>query len=368
MKKLFISSFLFLTFTVPIVSSAADKTVAVEWSVFNADSIRVENYLLYYSPTSDNRGTLLSCEPWQETGEIQTPPKTYSMTCSSVQVPGTIGYYTLVAQTSTGEVESNIFSRDSKLSQVKDFINLTPSANIPPVAAITATPTFGATPLTVNFDASNSSDSDGNIVSYTWDFGDGSSVETTTSPTPTHIFTDIGTYQASVYVTDDREGTSSPQSIEVSTSSPPPLIRAVNFQPVNLAVPDTFLMDSGEVYNSTRGYGWTSAQVETRDRDEAISPDQTYDTLIMVDPNGLWEVDLNNGNYLVTICVGDPYWPNTKNVISAEGVTIINDTIDDNNIWVEKSKAVMVNDGRLSLSFQGSTPYAKMCWIKIFAY
>src|SRR3989344_2191309 len=45
--------------------------------------------------------------------------------------------------------------------------------NQPPTAIISATPTSGNTPLTVSFNGSNSSDPNGSITTYTWNFGDG---------------------------------------------------------------------------------------------------------------------------------------------------------------------------------------------------
>jgi hypothetical protein len=62
-----------------------------------------------------------------------------------------------------------------------------------PVASLVASPESGPTPLTVHFDASGSSDpdvADGDAVaSYTFDFGDGSSPVTQSSPTLTHTYT-----------------------------------------------------------------------------------------------------------------------------------------------------------------------------------
>lgn len=60
--------------------------------------------------------------------------------------------------------------------------------NIHPVASFTATPTTGNTPLTVDFDASASSDADGTIATYAWDFGDGQTASFTIA-TVAHQFT-----------------------------------------------------------------------------------------------------------------------------------------------------------------------------------
>ena len=49
-----------------------------------------------------------------------------------------------------------------------------PRTNTAPVARLTASPASGAAPLSVTFDASGSQDADGDTLSFTWDFGDGS--------------------------------------------------------------------------------------------------------------------------------------------------------------------------------------------------
>jgi PKD repeat protein len=78
--------------------------------------------------------------------------------------------------------------------------------NQAPVAVVTATPQSGTTPLSVVLQGGNSTDSDGLILSYDWNFGDGS---TGSGAQVTHLYTVAGTYQAMLTVTDDAGATDS---------------------------------------------------------------------------------------------------------------------------------------------------------------
>ena len=91
--------------------------------------------------------------------------------------------------------------------------------NQAPTASITATPTSGDAPLSVSFNASGSSDPDGSIVSYDWDFGDGT---TGTGVTPGHTYNNSGNYTASVAVTDDDGATDSASTLIKVTTPPIP--------------------------------------------------------------------------------------------------------------------------------------------------
>ena len=80
------------------------------------------------------------------------------------------------------------------------------TTNQSPTASFTATPTSGTAPLAVSFNASNSSDSDGTIISYVWDFKDGS---TGSGETISHTFSSAGSYNVELTVTDDEGATDS---------------------------------------------------------------------------------------------------------------------------------------------------------------
>jgi PKD repeat protein len=73
--------------------------------------------------------------------------------------------------------------------------------NQAPVASFTATPTPAQIGQAVGFDASGSTDSDGSIVSYAWNFDDLGNAATGISPS--YTFSDTGWYAVELTVTDD---------------------------------------------------------------------------------------------------------------------------------------------------------------------
>jgi PKD repeat protein len=84
----------------------------------------------------------------------------------------------------------------------------TGAPNLPPTASLIATPASGTAPLSVSLNASGSQDPDGQIASYSWVFGDGSTAAGTASII-SHTYTSPGSYTARVTATDNRGATSS---------------------------------------------------------------------------------------------------------------------------------------------------------------
>ncbi len=69
------------------------------------------------------------------------------------------------------------------------------AGNRGPTASFTATPSQGAPPLTVTFNASASADPDGDPLTYQWDF-DGNGAFDATGSNATHTYTTAGSFQA----------------------------------------------------------------------------------------------------------------------------------------------------------------------------
>jgi len=109
----------------------------------------------------------------------------------------------------------------------------------PPNQAPTANFTFSCSALTCSF-TSTSSDPDGSIASYSWNFGDGA---TSTAQNPSHAYAAGGTYTVSLRVTDN-------QGAQSTTTSKAVTVTAPNSAPVVNAGPDNTAL-TGLLYSFT---------------------------------------------------------------------------------------------------------------------
>lgn len=96
-------------------------------------------------------------------------------------------------------------------------ISVTATLNNAPIAAVAATPRDGDAPLSVAFDSTGSSDTDGTIVAFAWDFGDGTN---STQANPSHTYNTAGNFTATLTVTDD-DGASASASVSISVTAAP---------------------------------------------------------------------------------------------------------------------------------------------------
>src|SRR5262249_35417502 len=98
----------------------------------------------------------------------------------------------------------------SKLRRIRYVQN-----NQAPVVMTAATPTSGPAPLNVAFSSAGSFDPEGQPLTYSWAFGDGSA---STEANPTHTYTTAGAYQARLTVSDGvNSSLSTPLTISVGS-------------------------------------------------------------------------------------------------------------------------------------------------------
>ena len=127
------------------------------------------------------------------TSTQQNPSHTYS----------TSGTYTVELIVTDNEGATGSTSKD---------VTVSTSTNVSPTADFT----FTTNELTATF-TDESYDSDGNVVSWSWTFGDGA---TSTQQNPSHTYSTAGTYTVGLTVTDDDGATGSiSKDVTVSTST-----------------------------------------------------------------------------------------------------------------------------------------------------
>jgi len=145
-----------------------------------------------------------------------------------------------------------------------------------PVAVIAAEPAIAeSAPAVVEFDASASYDPDGDIVSYQWDFGDGSREFL---QAVTHVYATSGTYRAKLTVTDDTGVTGTAEKlIKVGIRTPTIEMRVPPPTVSNIVVTQDSPLWVQAVYEVESGVArFTQAGID-RDRDQCEAQSVMYD-------------------------------------------------------------------------------------------
>ena len=99
-------------------------------------------------------------------------------------------------------------------------IEYNPAGNRAPTARAAADRTSGSAPLTVAFSSAGSSDPEGGALSYSWNFGDGT---TSTAANPSHTYTANGQYAVTLTVTDPG-GRSGAAGVSISVGNTAPVV------------------------------------------------------------------------------------------------------------------------------------------------
>jgi PKD repeat protein len=188
-----------------------------------------------------------------------TAPYTYDWNYGDGTAHGT-GQSPSHTYTTQGTYTATLTVTDSA-SHTASATPLTITVTAPLSASATATPTSGSVPLTVSFGTTVS----GGTAPYTydWNYGDGSAHGNTQAPS--HTYTTVGTYTATVTVTDSAPSHHAVTgSVTVTVKPPPPVITLMKkvTPPFTIVVTGSNLQSGIQVYiNGTRwsGVQWKNA-------------------------------------------------------------------------------------------------------------
>lgn len=139
----------------------------------------------------------------------------------------------------------------------------TGTGNLPPVADANG-PYSGTVGVALSFDGTGSSDPDGTIVAYEWDFGDGG---TGSGPTPSHTYAADRIYHVTLQVTDDAGATDSAMTTAtISSDEAPPVVDDADVFLTSLNAPNNVTSKTGRTKSreiKVKGDGVTIAQDAT---------------------------------------------------------------------------------------------------------
>ena len=141
--------------------------------------------------------------------------------------------------------EAAIYSYELTPAQVASHWNASHASDQPPVASFTSS----VSNLTIAFDGSGSSDPDGTVAGYAWDFGDGT---TGTGATASHTYAVPGSYPVTLTVTDNA-GATSTAARTVATNVPPVAVFTSSMSNLTVSVDGTSSTDAD---GTIAGYAW----------------------------------------------------------------------------------------------------------------
>jgi PKD repeat protein len=176
----------------------------------------------------------------------------------SVTLPSAGTYFISIDGSGLGDPLGTGYSAYGSLGRYSIAVSAPLAGGGTPVASISASPTTGPAPLLVNFSGAASTDSNGGIASYEWNFGDGSALASGVSAS--HSYTLGGVYTASLKVTNTM-GFSDSKTVTITATSVQPKIYASAIDMTLVAV--------------NRNQGYAQAKVTVKDAAGKLVPNAT---------------------------------------------------------------------------------------------
>ncbi|CAN5826136.1 hypothetical protein BH23ACT10_BH23ACT10_39400 [soil metagenome] len=140
-----------------------------------------------------------------------------------------IGGTTLANEYFGGTIDDvRIYNRALSAGEIAQDMDTPVGGGTPGNAPPTAVVDFDCTGLTCTFDGTGSTDADGSIAGYQWEFGDGAGAS---GPTEEHTFAAAGTYDVHLTVTDDGGASNTAhQDVTVTSSTAPIALTASGYK------------------------------------------------------------------------------------------------------------------------------------------
>ncbi|WP_336000912.1 PKD domain-containing protein [Halorientalis halophila] len=204
-----------------------------------------------------------------------------------------------------GAYTARLTVTDDSGAESIDSVTVFVEGNEAPIASPSASATTVEPDQSITFDGSGSSDPDGTIESYEWDFDDGS---TATGQQVSHSYAEDGTYDATLTVTDD-DGATASGSVSITVQGEDSLIAAASASPQETMTGDPVTFDGSNSVaenGSIESYEWDFGDGSTATGQQVThtyaSGGEFTATLTVTDDSGQTATD----TVTVTVTDNDP--------------------------------------------------------------
>lgn len=127
-----------------------------------------------------------------------------------------------------------------------------------------------------------------------------------------------------------------------------------------------YLPDYGDLYGKRNGfsYGWSTDQTVTTVVYSTYGRAPLENSYIRLQPDSIWEIELPNGSYDLTVAVGDMD-QDSLNVLNAEGIALLDGVDVPAGGSYLANKIISVADGKLSLSIDDVSATTSLQYLEI---
>jgi hypothetical protein len=144
------------------------------------------------------------------------------------------------------------------------------------------------------------------------------------------------------------------------------VVKQFNFTGASAPGVEGYYQDSGAVFNEERGYGWKESLLGST-RIRGRMPEPWRDGFVFTRSHAVWECNLPNGTYSVTVCIGDSGHSQQGQNVSLEGKYVLEDVYTTTGEFVETTAQTTVTDGGLTMAIgkPGATTNTCINWIRV---
>lgn len=125
-------------------------------------------------------------------------------------------------------------------------------------------------------------------------------------------------------------------------------LRRFNFTGLTREPLPGYINDTGETFDPDRGFGWNRS-LTGQNRRRGAHPDPALDTFLFVRKTARWECAVPNGQYRVTVTVGDAGHDQPGQRVCIEGIPVLENGDTLAGEFRSTTATVSVTDGRLTV-------------------